>query len=1167
MEDEIEEEEQLNLPSSIYLLARDHFPCFLTIKKLIYMLDASCNYPFFSRGIDGKIYGMDSTTEWHNENKQGAFMINQYHKDSYDFNKKLKKLGRKLVQVDDIDDNEKILMLKEKGYEATTEDIHLPSGNDSCTDSEDDKDYDNLDSYQNYQYLESQKYLTKRDFKIKDQAFAQEVDFEMFESKFWGKNKGRLSVSAMNVWTEIFSVIKGGLQTDWFNYVRRGSSSVMQKKKYFAIKSSMPYITPKEKNQIYWLYVKYEQWKNENNFYDFMDVVKHVSLHYPSYLKSKIDYLIVDEVQDLTPLTIQLLVSVTNKNVFFWGDTAQTIAKGVGFRFYDLKNIFDDWRVGIPSVVQLTKNYRSHSKILDLANSVVDLIECFFPETIDKLQREASTLDGPKPIILEDFKVDDLLAMMIGHTDTKNPVFGWNQVVIVRDQESKSTLPEFLKQALCLTVYEAKGLEFDDVILFNFFNGSPVANQWRILKDLVISKESRRKLRIDEELTINELDSKQFKKKMKKLEEEADDNNQEYEEVNVLEVEGRTEIQSKFSSLWNELKHLYVSITRPKLRLLIYDEDSKSRNSITEYWETCGVIDVVRKGEERSHPVLKGGFEAMADEANSRNEWRNIGIKLFKKKFYLSAVSWFEKSCDDDLKYKCHAYHHADKASNLESEAESLIYAAKNNKSLKKFEKKIKKTEAKKLKIQVKEEFHKSAEMFEKISSFRQSAQCYYTSGNFKKAAELFTVNKQFSQAAECLKMIHQYEKAAKLFEESKLILKSLECYEHLWDWEAILLCLNRNKALFKDIEKETLINKYVPLALNSIFRMIDSSNNEENKGKQLEEKYLNNVVKIEEEVSDVESENEEEEEDLKDEANEEVKVGDKEYNPFADESKIENQDAEKQEEEKIKDHESEEEIITTSKQKNDTSFDIISRGEIEDNFEHLSNFDPEDEFLRNSKSFSVIGSVISNDRESIGNYSEFSILSGSRAGSILNVNTIETDRDIYIEDLAMQKIIYYISLFSDETKSYLQKLRSKSNLLSQQKDGFSADSFELEIDNIDVELVKILLDVLESFDMFRLWMIVCNRYNVKDQLSRYLTSVCFKYSNLKLLTTDNILNINNPVFRRKQQQVSILANEAVHNMFSLVSPDLIKQVKTEDISNSNNQENTQGNNFTDILQ
>ena len=32
---------------------------------------------------------------------------------------------------------------------------------------------------------------------------------------------------------------------------------------------------------------------------------------------------------------------MAEKNIFFTGDTAQTIAKGVGFRFYDLKTIFD----------------------------------------------------------------------------------------------------------------------------------------------------------------------------------------------------------------------------------------------------------------------------------------------------------------------------------------------------------------------------------------------------------------------------------------------------------------------------------------------------------------------------------------------------------------------------------------------------------------------------------------------------------------------------------------------------------------------------------------------------------------------------------------------------------------------------------------------------------
>jgi DNA helicase IV len=52
------------------------------------------------------------------------------------------------------------------------------------------------------------------------------------------------------------------------------------------------------------------------------------------------------------------------------------------------------------------------------------------------------------------------------------PQFGCSQVIIVREQESKSKIPEFLSNMLCLTVYEAKGLEFDDVILFNFFEDS-----------------------------------------------------------------------------------------------------------------------------------------------------------------------------------------------------------------------------------------------------------------------------------------------------------------------------------------------------------------------------------------------------------------------------------------------------------------------------------------------------------------------------------------------------------------------------------------------------------------------------------------------------------------------------------------------------------------------
>ena len=53
-----------------------------------------------------------------------------------------------------------------------------------------------------------------------------------------------------------------------------------------------------------------------------------------------VHFLMVDEVQDLTQNVISLFMMLAEKNVFFSGDTAQTIAKGVGFRFFDLKSVF-----------------------------------------------------------------------------------------------------------------------------------------------------------------------------------------------------------------------------------------------------------------------------------------------------------------------------------------------------------------------------------------------------------------------------------------------------------------------------------------------------------------------------------------------------------------------------------------------------------------------------------------------------------------------------------------------------------------------------------------------------------------------------------------------------------------------------------------------------------
>lgn len=158
--------------------------------------------------------------------------------------------------------------------------------------------------------------------------------------------------------------------------------------------------------------------------YDLNDVVNHVLIQIRSdFIKDfqAIHFLMVDEVQDLTQNIIGLLMSLAQKNVFFSGDTAQTIAKGIGFRFYDLKQVFSRTNhdanyqnvVSVPKVLQLTKNFRSHSKILNLANSVVSVLELCFPLTIDKLMKETSDLQGPKPIIIN-MASDEELCRLLG---------------------------------------------------------------------------------------------------------------------------------------------------------------------------------------------------------------------------------------------------------------------------------------------------------------------------------------------------------------------------------------------------------------------------------------------------------------------------------------------------------------------------------------------------------------------------------------------------------------------------------------------------------------------------------------------------------------------------------------------------------------------------------
>lgn len=140
-----------------------------------------------------------------------------------------------------------------------------------------------------------------------------------------------------------------------------------------------------QRREVYDLYLSYEKVKRDGHYYDECDLVYSIAGRISLVDNEKfenmkklgvlpIDSLFVDEVQDFTQAELYVLAKLCRdpNNLFLAGDTAQSIALGVDFRFTDVRQIFYNSFGGIePRLLQLTHNYRSHAGVLRV-NSFTD---------------------------------------------------------------------------------------------------------------------------------------------------------------------------------------------------------------------------------------------------------------------------------------------------------------------------------------------------------------------------------------------------------------------------------------------------------------------------------------------------------------------------------------------------------------------------------------------------------------------------------------------------------------------------------------------------------------------------------------------------------------------------------------------------------------------------
>jgi len=176
-----------------------------------------------------------------------------------------------------------------------------------------------------------------------------EVTYEVFKELIWPRiiNKSVASKDTKKynpslVWTEILSFIKGSYEAI------SSENGYLDIEEYKEVGNKKAPTFRDVREHIYIIFEKYEHLKKRkqkhNWFFDQTDFVRNIyqRLSKQNEKKWSIDQIYVDEAQDFTQAELYLLIQLCDcpSGMFLTGDTAQSIMKGISFRFKDLQSLF-----------------------------------------------------------------------------------------------------------------------------------------------------------------------------------------------------------------------------------------------------------------------------------------------------------------------------------------------------------------------------------------------------------------------------------------------------------------------------------------------------------------------------------------------------------------------------------------------------------------------------------------------------------------------------------------------------------------------------------------------------------------------------------------------------------------------------------------------------------
>ena len=301
-------------------------------------------------------------------------------------------------------------------------------------------------------------FFTFEDFyrKLAPREFREYADhpttFEGFEQRFRRSSAG---LDAALVWEELRSILKGACLDLGKPMLAEGE--------YLDLGRKRAPLFVHERPEIFRIAKRYQEWLSVEKRSDQIDLCRQAFRELRHGRVRQYDIVVCDETQDLTELEIHFVLSLQASpslaGVFLGGDSQQ-IVNPSGFRWAEVRQAIPKvTRRQIstaPQVTRLRRNFRSVRPIVDVANAVLLLRRDLFGRT-DEDEAEDAVAEGPVPILVTG---SDAAAL------ENIAGFGPRCAVVVNDGAERDVLRKRLETTRVFDVLEAKGLEFDSVVLW-----------------------------------------------------------------------------------------------------------------------------------------------------------------------------------------------------------------------------------------------------------------------------------------------------------------------------------------------------------------------------------------------------------------------------------------------------------------------------------------------------------------------------------------------------------------------------------------------------------------------------------------------------------------------------------------------------------------------------